>query len=104
MTQSYAKEKSPARKNLSGENVGEKWKREWKREWKIWLFPCYFVPLQPIMSDFAEEIYKLQELSGADFITAIEVMIFKGNKFFSVNRQLVQSPKYLKLFRKMYEK
>ena len=56
------------------------------------------------MSDFAEEIYKLQELSGADFITAIEVMIFKGNKFFSVNRQLVQSPKYLKLFRKMYEK
>ena len=36
--------------------------------------------------------------------TAIEVMIFKGNRFFSVNRQLVQSPKYLKLFRKLYEK
>jgi hypothetical protein len=31
MTQSYAKEKSPARKNLSGENVEVKSKRSGKR-------------------------------------------------------------------------
>ena len=35
---------------------------------------------------------------------AIEVIILKGNKLLSINRPLVHSPKYLKLFRKLYEK
>ena len=35
---------------------------------------------------------------------AIEVLIFKGRKFFSVERTLTLSIQYNKLFRKRYEK
>lgn len=35
---------------------------------------------------------------------AIEVMILKGNKLITVNRRLVENPRFIKLFRTMYEK
>ena len=35
---------------------------------------------------------------------AIEVMILKGNKLLSINRRFAASPRFLKLFRSMYDK
>ena len=36
--------------------------------------------------------------------SANEIMIFKGNKLFLVNRGLVRNPMFYRIFRKMYEK